>query len=101
MKKVQNSDNVNMKDTMHQLEVFQNQYEEVFDFLIYSIVNITDIALCTVTLFNEDKAYLIASNDPTLKKIWPLREKIHLFVDDQNQMLTTHEENHLDVKFSA
>ena len=101
MKKTQNSDNVNMKNTMHKLQVFQNRYGEAFDFLICSIVTITDIALCTVTLFNEDMAYLIASNDHTLQKIWPLREKVHLFADDQNQMLTTHEANHLDIKFSA
>ena len=101
MKKNQKTYSEEMKDTTYKLRMFQDRYGEAFDFLIHSIVSITDISLCTITLFSEDKAYIIASNDDSIEKIWPLPTQVNLIVDEHNQMVTAHEASHLDVKFSA
>ncbi|KVV15135.1 Signal transduction histidine-protein kinase BarA [Flavobacterium sp. TAB 87] len=105
MKKIQKTYSANIKDTTYKLGILQNKYGEAFDFLIYSIISITDFALCTITLFNETKTYIIASNDDSLKKIWPLSasylSKAQSLFEQQKQLCPAHKANHLDVKFST
>lgn len=94
-----------IQNSTSKLELLQNRYADVFDFLVYSVINITDVALCTVTLYSDDKAFVIATNDQTLKKVWPLPKsycsRIHEKIDDQNQMIPIHKANHLEVAFST
>ena len=102
MKKSSKSYTEIIQDTANKLHLLQNRYSDAFDFLVYSIVSITDVALCTITLFSDRKAYIIASNDDTIKKIWPLRVNYcaNPYVIVDNHLPTVHKANHLDVKFS-
>lgn len=105
MKQIPQTYNDLVENVEHKLDVLQNRYAEAFDFLIYTLVSITEVSLCTITLFSGNKAFLIGSSDPTIKKIWPLNAtyctKAHLMVNAQNQMRPAHKVNHIEVKFST
>lgn len=87
------------------LEILQNRYTEVFDFLVYSIVNMTEVALCTIALYSHDKAFIISTNDSTTKRIWPLPKsycnKKHNNIGEQNQIPPIHKATNLKVAFST
>ena len=105
MKKITKSYHEVLQEATHKLNVLQNRYAEAFDFLIYSVVSITEISVCTITLFNEDKAFLIGSSDASIKKIWPIHNtyctKENLTANQQDQMRPAHTANHIKVKFST
>ncbi|MEO5790249.1 response regulator [Gelidibacter sp.] len=104
MKKSIITHNAVVPDAADKLVVLQNRYAEAFDFLIYSVVSITEVSICTITLFSEDKAYLIGTSDNSIKKIWLLPNtypKPTLSINHQNQIPPAHTVNHIDVKFST
>lgn len=53
--------------------VLQELYSDVFEFLVFSLIEITDVRLCAITLFEEEVAYVIGSNDPALATTWQLQ----------------------------
>lgn len=79
------------------LEILSQRYSEVFDFLIFSVVNMTDIATCTITLFEENAAYIIATNDPAIDKIFSINPET---IGSANK-ITPHAVDNLLVKFAA
>ena len=101
MGKIENPHNAAKKDTTYKLSIFENRYGEAFDFLIFSIVSMTDVALCTVTLFSDDKSYVIAANDDSIEKIWPFDKQFDQISSDDYEIETAHEASALDVKFST
>lgn len=62
----ENQGSISRYQTLHK------RYADVFDFLIFSVAQMTQMAVCTITIIEKDKAYIIASNDDSIKKIWTI-----------------------------
>src|SRR5699024_630562 len=89
----------------NRLELLQNRYTEVFDFIVHSVVGVTDMAICTIALHADNKAFIVSSNDETIRKIWPLPKSYCSIkfnkIDHQNQMIPIHRATELEVAFST
>ncbi len=79
----------------------QERYADVFDFLTFSVAQMTDMALCTITMFDNDKAFVVASNDDSIKKIWPLDKTLQIDSERSNSFLkqVPHSTEGVEVKF--
>lgn len=94
-----------LRNINHKFTLLQNRYGEAFDFLVYSVINMTDLALCTIALYADDKAFIVSTNDTTIKRIWPLPKsycsKKYDKIDAQNQIVPVHKAENLEVAFST
>ena len=94
-----------MEEASNRLELFQNRYAEVFDFLVHSVVSVTEVALCTIALYADNRAFIVSTNDESTRKIWSLPKSYcsnkYNKVDAQNQMTPIHRAPHLKVEFST
>lgn len=94
-----------MEEASNRLELFQNRYAEVFDFLVHSVVSVTEVALCTIALYADNRAFIVSTNDESTRKIWSLPKSYcsnkYNKVDAQNQMTPFHRAPHLKVEFST
>lgn len=92
-----------IKDAANTLNILQNRYAESFDFLIYSVISITKVSTCTISLFSNEKAFIVGSSDRSIKKVWPLHlscSKPQLLLGRSEQMRPVHHINN-DVQFST
>ncbi len=91
----------NQKEFISRYEILKSRYSDVFDFLVFSVAEMTDMVLCTITLIDEDNLYVISSSIESFNKIWP-REAL---MDNQSgnskcQLnLATFPEERFNVKF--
>jgi PAS domain S-box-containing protein len=93
-----------LEDPIYKLRVLENRYGEAFDFLLDSIISITDISVCSLTLFHEYNAYIVASSHEMLQKIWPLSASYlsQAALNDPyiSKLPPAHTVSDLDIKFS-
>ncbi|WP_084426711.1 PAS domain-containing hybrid sensor histidine kinase/response regulator [Aequorivita capsosiphonis] len=52
-------------------ETLSDRYTDTFQFLVDSVAELTDVALCTVVFFEEGDSYVLASSNDSVLKIWP------------------------------
>ena len=86
--------------SIDRLNSLKKKYTDVFDFLVFSAAKMTDTAVCTLTICLEDQVYIIASNDPTLDRIYPRNLNFSLedgVTAEQNEPI--HPVENLDIKF--
>ncbi len=84
------------------LEALHRRYAEVFDYQAISVSEIIALRLCTITLFSEQEAFVIASNDDSINKIWPLGTvlKNHSATAEKGIQLVPHPIEKFEVQFS-
>lgn len=84
----------NIQDPNIKFNLLQNRYSEVFDYFVYAIVNITNVRFCTITLYSNGSAFVVATNDNSIKKIWPLPNadngEIYNKIVDGDQLIPSH-----------
>ncbi len=73
MKIVKPKDSLEPNESINRLNALKKRYADVFDYLLFSVSEMVDIALCTITIVYEDEVFIVASTDSTIEKIWPLR----------------------------
>ena len=67
---------IERQETSSRLENLSNRYAEIFEYLVFSVAKMTDMALCTFSLFDDDKVLVVASSDNSIEKNWPLNPEI-------------------------
>lgn len=87
--------------TYSKLQAFQERYTDVFDYMLNSIAQILDMPICTITIVDEDDAFVIASTDANVEKIWPLSAaaKTALSKENTNLKLAPHTVSSFEPKF--
>ena len=60
--------NSHQSSSQQKFHNFHKRYADVFDFLVFSVAKMTDVAICTITLFDEGEVFVIASNNESLAK---------------------------------
>ncbi len=92
------------EDSTYKLRMLKTKYGKAFDFVLEAAVRITKCTAGTVSLFNENTAYIIAATDDTIDKIVPVPSayvnKAAFQIPEQNLQVTHHVSNH-NFKFSA
>src|SRR5690625_4262716 len=66
------SNSKKIQDANTKFKLLHKRYADVFEYLVYSVINIADISFCTITLYSEENAFVIATNAQPTRKIWPL-----------------------------
>lgn len=66
------------------LNAFEKKYADVFDFLVFSAAEITNMELCTMSISSEGQVYVIASSDASINQIYP--QNPHFLFDDQTSV---------------
>lgn len=96
-------DNPEQNRSLSRYNLLHKRYADVFDFLILSIANMTNMAICTITLFDENDVFVVASNDDSIKKIWPLSRALQVASEtgEANKNLFTHSIEKFEIKFYA
>lgn len=72
MKKVNQKRNFMSENSIKRYQTLHQRYADIFDYIIFSIGQITDVALCTITAFENKEAYVISSTNDSIQKIWSL-----------------------------
>ncbi|MCZ4317491.1 response regulator [Aequorivita viscosa] len=68
--KIVNSKNTPDPDkSVRKLNTLKKRYAEVFDYLLFSVSEMIDMRLCTITIIDEDQAFVIAANDNSINEI--------------------------------
>ncbi|GGW30194.1 PAS domain-containing hybrid sensor histidine kinase/response regulator [Arenibacter certesii] len=88
--------------SLSRLRALNNLYKDIFDFLIYSVSEMLNIGLCTITIFKESEVYVIATTDDSIRKIWPLDPALNTEEEDKGKLLNLapHSAEKFNVKFS-
>lgn len=81
------------------LETLNERYTDIFEFLIFSVSNMLDMPICTITIFDENEVFIVASNDTSIEKIWPLSSKIK--IDSKTNGTTLNMSPHSIEKFEV
>ncbi|EGV44563.2 PAS domain-containing sensor histidine kinase [Bizionia argentinensis JUB59] len=63
--------NQGKKDLISRFKTLSDRYSDSLDFLVHSVAELTDMALCTVVFFEEGDSFILASTDDSVLKIWP------------------------------
>ena len=66
------------------LNAFEKKYGDVFDFLVFSAAEITNMELCTMSISSEGQVYVIASSDASINQIYP--QNPHFLFDNQTSV---------------
>lgn len=87
--------------TTSRLNALNELYADIFDHLLFSISEILAVRLCTITYFDRNKVLVVAPNDNSIEKIWPLSPalKINLERKDKVLDLSPHPIEKFEVKF--
>lgn len=101
MNKVNMKEKLSSENAINRYQILHQRYADVFDYIIFSIVHITDIALCTITAFENQEAYVISSNKDSIKKTWPLDQVLKFEENSQRHFVDFKflAKEKLDVKF--
>ncbi|MDX1326604.1 MAG: response regulator [Arenibacter sp.] len=101
---------MNMKDpklypeqtSLAKLETLCNHYTEVFEYQVLSVSEIIGLRLCTITLFSKQQAFVVASTENSINKIWPLNTffKSDLKANKGHQSIAPHPVATFEVQFS-
>lgn len=59
------------KELIARFETLSDRYTDTFQFLVDTVAELTDMALCTVVFFEEGDSFILASTDDSVLKIWP------------------------------
>lgn len=88
--------------SINRLNTLNERYADVFDFLIFSVSTMIDMARCTITLFDGKEVFVVASNDNSIDKIWPLSPNMHINSETNGSTLNIppHTIKKFEVKFS-
>lgn len=101
MKTLNPKDNLEQKRLLKKFNTLKKRYADVFDFLIFSVSTMTDMPICTITLFEGNEVFVIATNDNSIEKIWPLSPAIK--IESNNKVatlnLSPHSVEKFDIKF--
>ena len=72
MEKLNPQDHFEEQESLDRYQTLHARYADVFDYLIFSVAQMTQMAACTISLAEKNKVYIIASNDNAIKRIWPI-----------------------------
>ena len=88
------------QNSIDRLNYLSNKYADVFDFLVYSVAKMTNVAVCTLSICLENEVYIIASNDALQDRIYPQNPNFSPKSSVQTQQnAPIHPVKNLDVKF--
>ena len=62
---------VNQKELIARFQTLSDRYTDTFQFLVDTVAQLTDMALCTVVFIEEGDSFVLASTDDSVLKIWP------------------------------
>ncbi|MCG2417941.1 response regulator [Aequorivita sp. F47161] len=101
MKIVNPKSNPDQDKSVVKLNMLKKRYAEVFDYLLFSVSEMIDMRLCTITIRDEDQAFVIAANDDINKEISVLNAAVknNLKSTDKDMDLAPHTVTSFDVKF--
>lgn len=57
--------------SLDRLSFLNNRYADVFDYLVFSLAKMTNVAICTFSVCLENEVYIIATNDSLIDRIYP------------------------------
>lgn len=75
------------KNTSNKLLILKDRYEAEWDFLSFSVAQMLDLAVCTITVIYDQEVYIVASSDPSIHKITTINSFIAIDSDAQFQKL--------------
>lgn len=93
----------NPKNSQKKFNILRERYADVFDFLVFSVSTMTKMMSCSISLFDEDNIFVIASNDESI-------QETKLFYHPKDSALESRQTilnkdffltDQLDIKFSA
>lgn len=101
MKTLTPKDSPEQKQSIKRLTTLNKRYANVFDFLIFSVSQMLDMPICTITLFDEDEVFVVATNDDSVGKIRPLSAAIKTNLESKDKVLNLapHTVDKFEVKF--
>lgn len=74
------------------------RYDDVFNYLVFSVAQMTGTSLCTISLVEDDQVFIIASSDDSIENIWLGTTPIS---KDFEENTAPHPVKIFDVEFSA
>ncbi|GGW30183.1 PAS domain-containing hybrid sensor histidine kinase/response regulator [Arenibacter certesii] len=89
--------------SIKRLKTLNKRYADAFDFLVFSIATMTDMAICTISLFEGEEGFVIATNDDSVEKIWLPKACKNTVLESgaANHNLSLHGVEKLEIKFWA
>ncbi len=76
MKIVKPKDNIEQNESINRLNTLNKRYADVFDCLLFSVSEMVEMAICTITIIYEEEVFIVASTDSSIEKIWPLQPSL-------------------------
>ena len=71
---MENLKSLNIKDQKNLISRFKtlsDRYTDSYEFLAFHVLEMTDMKLCTILLFEEGVGFVLASTNDSILKIWP------------------------------
>lgn len=95
--------NASKIQSLSRFNTISERYADIFDFIIFSVVNMTDVAICTITTFDKNDVFVVASNDHFAQKPGPIRSSVRLAmkIGEPNTDQTPHSIEQFEGKFCA
>lgn len=98
---VVNPENITEQNlSLNNSNTLKERYADVFDYLVFSISEIIGLATCTITLFDEDEAFVVATSDDSIEKTRPLSSAQKDILEKNKKLkLAPHTVEKFEVKF--
>lgn len=90
------------QEASSRLEKINSRYTEIFEYLVFSVAQMTDMKLCTISLFDENEVLVVASSDDSIEKSWSSDPEAQVDSETSGETLNypPHPVNKFEVKFS-
>lgn len=71
MKNIQPHQGSEKQRNMSRPESLKDRYDHVFDFLVFSVAQLTDVVLCAIMMPFDNNIGVISATNETIRKVWP------------------------------
>lgn len=87
------------ENSRKRLDFLKKRYADVFDFLVFSVSKLTEVAICTLSISLENEIYIIASNDNAMDRIYQQNLSFSESISTTAENVPIHPVENLKIKF--